>query len=90
MLKHFKVPAGLTPEECEQTKELFRRESEKSIIAQIRRTIFGEEVTLLNDHSPVMYLLSCDNKFLTFYQLDISVQELVQQILDDISQDIGQ
>jgi cytochrome oxidase Cu insertion factor (SCO1/SenC/PrrC family) len=43
----------------------------------------------LNDHSRVMYLMSDDNKFLAFYQLDIEDRELVEQIIEDIGRDIG-
>jgi|Laugresu1bdmlbsd_1035121.scaffolds.fasta_scaffold267726_2 hypothetical protein len=36
-----------------------------------------------------MYLMAPDNKFIGFYNVDLSEQELKNQLLDDISYDIG-
>jgi len=37
-----------------------------------------------------MYLMAPDNKFVAFYTLDLSENELRNQIIEDISYDIGQ
>ena len=44
---------------------------------------------LLNDHSKAIYLMAPDNKFLNFYRLDLSAKELAEQLIEDISYDIG-
>jgi cytochrome oxidase Cu insertion factor (SCO1/SenC/PrrC family) len=90
ILKEFKVPAGLTPEEVEKTKELFAKQKTWK---QKVKGWFSRDTSfdgILNDHSQVMYLMSDDNKFLAFYQLDIEDRELVEQIIEDIGRDIGQ
>ena len=43
----------------------------------------------LNDHSRAIYLMAPDNKFLSFYSLDLSEGELAKQLVEDISYDIG-
>lgn len=87
MLRKFKVPAGLNDEEVEQAKEFFAKEKTLLERAQFWKK---EPVDILNDHSRVMYLMSSDNKFLAFYQLDIAESELKEQIIEDIGTDIGQ
>jgi cytochrome oxidase Cu insertion factor (SCO1/SenC/PrrC family) len=67
MLRKFKVPAGLTPEEVEQTKEFFATERQKTWLGRVKQRLAREPQDLLNDHSRVMYLMSSDNKFLAFY-----------------------
>lgn len=42
-----------------------------------------------NDHSKCLYLVAPDNQFLQFYNLDIQESELAQQLIEDISYDIG-
>ncbi len=43
----------------------------------------------MNDHSRVFYLMGPNNKFCAFYNLDIDERELANQIIEDISYDIG-
>jgi len=44
---------------------------------------------MMNDHSKVFYLMGADNKFLAFYKLDVDEIEMAEQILDEISYNIG-
>lgn len=43
----------------------------------------------MNDHSRVFYLMGADNRFLAFYSLEMDEQELAQNIIEDISYDLG-
>ena len=43
----------------------------------------------MNDHSRVFYLMGPDNKFLAFYLIDIDENELANQVMEDISYNIG-
>ena len=42
-----------------------------------------------NDISNVIYLMSQDNQFLQFYDIGTDLDELVAQITEEISYDIG-
>ena len=44
---------------------------------------------MLQDHSRCLYLMAPDNKFVAYYDLDLSPQELSVQVMEDISYDIG-
>lgn len=44
---------------------------------------------MLDDHSKAIFLMAPDNKFLNFYRLDLTERELADQIIEDISYDIG-
>lgn len=44
---------------------------------------------MMNDHSRVFYLMGADNRFLAFYPLDIDENELAQNVIEDISYDLG-
>ena len=43
----------------------------------------------MNDHSRVFYLMGADNRFLAFYSLDVDENDLMQNIIEDISYDMG-
>jgi hypothetical protein len=43
----------------------------------------------MNDHSRVFYLMGADNRFLAFYSLDMDETELMQNVIEDISYDMG-
>lgn len=43
----------------------------------------------MNDHSRVFYLMGADNRFLSFYSLDLDENDLMQNIIEDISYDMG-
>jgi len=45
--------------------------------------------SILDDHSRVIYLMSNENRFMAAYSLDISESELAEQIIEEISYDIG-
>jgi hypothetical protein len=42
MLRKFKVPAGLTPEEAEQTIALFAKESEKTFFGRLKKRLLRQ------------------------------------------------
>lgn len=44
---------------------------------------------MMNDHSRVFYLMSPENRFLAFYHLDMEENELANNIIEDISFDLG-
>jgi len=43
----------------------------------------------MNDHSRVFYLMGPNNKFLAFYTIDIDENTLAEQMLEEISYDLG-
>ena len=43
----------------------------------------------MNDHSRVFYLMSPENRFLGFYNLDLEINELAGILTEDISYDLG-
>ena len=69
-------------------------EENKTILERIfgrkKRSINDAADGILNDHSKVIYLMASDNKFLSMYPLDITEEELLVRIVEDISYDIGQ
>lgn len=92
MLKNYKVPAGLTEKEAEEVKDYFLNFSGKK--NGLFKKWFSRKNDAaegyLNDHSRAIYLMAPDNKFVAFYTLDLSEDELKEQIVEDISYDIGQ
>ena len=44
---------------------------------------------MMNDHSRVFYLMASDNRFLAFYPLDLDETELMSNVMEDISFDLG-
>ena len=105
MLKKFKVPVGINDEEKAKMQDFFRQRDAKNnatFFKQIySKVAFWSEDRVfnsmdeaaegfLNDHSRAIYLMAPDNKFLAFYPLDFSEDELVKQITEDISYDLGQ
>ena len=95
------MPVGLNDEEVEKLNEYFVTEAEKAKSASwiswftsqfttSEKTMNEAASGLLNDHSKAMFLMAPDNKFLTFYRLDLHEKELATQIIEDISYDIGQ
>jgi cytochrome oxidase Cu insertion factor (SCO1/SenC/PrrC family) len=90
MLKMYKVPVGLTDKEAEEIKNYFLTASKPGLF----KRWFGRKQDaadgFLNDHSRAMYLMAPDNKFVAFYTLNLSEDELRNQIIEDISYDIGQ
>jgi cytochrome oxidase Cu insertion factor (SCO1/SenC/PrrC family) len=89
MLKMYKVPVGLTDKEAEEIKSYFMTASKPGLF----KRWFGRKQDAadgyLNDHSRAMYLMAPDNKFVAFYTLNLSEDELRDQIIEDISYDIG-
>ncbi len=82
MLKMFKVPVGLSDEETEHFKEFYNQ----------NKSWFGrrkEDDSIVNDHSKVIYLMSPENQFMNFYKLNLTDSELAEQLLEEISYDIG-
>lgn len=82
MLRLFKVPAGLSDEENEHFKEYY---------SQNKPWFFSkkEDDSILNDHSKVMYLMSPENQFMSFFRPDLTAEELAGQLMEEISYDIG-
>ena len=91
MLKKFKVPVGLNEKEKALMEQYF--EENKTILERIfgrrKRSINEAADGVLNDHSKVIYLMAMDNKFLNMYPLDITEEELLVRLVEDISYDIG-
>ena len=105
ILRQFKVPVGLNEEEQRQMQEFFRQRDARNSATFFKRIYYKfafwsedrvfnsmDEAAegFLNDHSRAMYLMAPDNKFITFYPLDLSEHELATQLMEDISYDIGQ
>ena len=44
---------------------------------------------VLGHNSKAIFLMAPDNKFLNFYRLDLTEKELANQIIEDVSYDIG-
>jgi len=81
MLKAYKVPVGVNNDEAEKIKYYF---AEQKVKEKKSRWAFWKKSKNLddaangfsNDHSRAVYLMGPDNKFLAFYSLDLSEQEL--------------
>lgn len=54
-----------------------------------KQSSFDAAEGLMNDHSRVFYLMSPENRFLGFYNLDLEVNELAGLLTEDISYDLG-
>lgn len=96
MLRIFKVPVGLNEEEREKIKDYFdkKKNGEKEgrfskLKFWKRKQAFDPNEGMMNDHSRVFYLMSPDNRFLAFYQLDLDPIELANNIIEDVSYDMG-
>jgi len=94
MLRKYKVPAGLTEYERETVKQYFDEKIKKT--GRLEKLKFWKKKNefdplegMMNDHSKVFYLMAPDNKFLAFYKLDIDENELAEQMVEDISYDMG-
>jgi hypothetical protein len=89
MLRKFKVPVGLNEVERQLIVDYFDEKDKKKKKGWFsgfrRKQEFDPNDGLLNDHSKVFYLMGPDNKFLAFYRLDIDTNELVSNIMEDIS-----
>ena len=44
---------------------------------------------MLGENSKAIFLMAPDNKFVNFYRLDLTERELANQIIEDVSYDIG-
>ena len=42
-----------------------------------------------NKHSDVVYLMGADNKFLQFFHIGTELDDLIQQVKEEISYDVG-
>ena len=96
MLKNFKVPVGINDEEKAKIQAFFAQRDAKNnsnIFKRIySKLAFWSEDKMFNsmgDHSSAIYLMAPDNKFLAFYPLDFTEDELAKQITEDISYDLG-
>ena len=99
ILKQFKVPVGVNDSEMSEIKEVFksRKQASQSTMWGYLKSFIIEEKDetekaadgMLNDHSRVIYLMAPDNKFLAFYNLNLTEKELATQIIEDCSYDIG-
>ena len=94
MLRVFKVPVGLNEEEREAIKNYFSNKKEKQgRFEKLKFWKSGEDFDpiegMMNDHSRVFYLMGADNRFLGFYSIDIDEKELMQNVIEDISYDLG-
>lgn len=91
MLKKFRVPVGLSDQESKEFESYF--ETQRKQKSGFFKRWFSREqdasLGYLNDHSKCMYLMTPDNNFITFYSLEMSEQELADQLIEDISYDIG-
>ena len=85
------MPVGLNEEEQRRMQEFFKQRDARNNATFFKRVyhklaFWSEERVFnsmddaaegfLNDHSRTMYLMAPDNKFLAFYPLDLSEQEL--------------
>ena len=94
MLRIFKVPVGLNEDERQAIKNYFDRKKEKEGKLEFlkfwkRNPKFDPLEGMMNDHSRVFYLMGADNRFLSFYSLDLDENDLMQNIIEDISYDMG-
>ena len=94
MLRVFKVPVGLNEEERQAIKRYFSKKKEGE--GRLERFKFWKREPefdpiegMMNDHSRVFYLMAADNRFLAFYSIDIDERELAQQVIEDVSYDLG-
>ena len=94
MLRLFKVPVGLNEDEREAIKRYFSKKKETE--SRFERFKFWKRSQefdpiegLMNDHSRVFYLMGADNRFLAFYSIDMDERDLAQNIIEDISYDLG-
>lgn len=93
MLRVFKVPVGLNEDERDAIKAYFdNKKSKEGRFERLKfwkRREFDPIEGMMNDHSRVFYLMGADNRFLAFYPLDIDENELVHNVIEDISYDLG-
>jgi cytochrome oxidase Cu insertion factor (SCO1/SenC/PrrC family) len=82
MLKKFRVPVGLTDEEEAKAREFFKKQGDDAGLLG-KLAFWRQDNSLdsaadgyLNDHSRAIYLMAADNKFLTFFPLSITEDEL--------------
>ncbi len=94
MLRKFKVPVGLNEQEREAIKAYFTQKDEKKGFFRRKfgkkQSSFDAAEGMMNDHSRVFYLMSPENRFLGFYNLDLEEHELANNMIEDISYDLGQ
>ena len=97
ILRKFKVPVGLNDEEKAHLNEFFKTEAERKREASWftflqgpkEKSVLEAAEGLLNQHSKAIFLMAPDNKFLAFYKLDVQEKELAENIIEDISDDLG-
>ena len=92
MFKKFKVPVGVNDHEKEMMEKYFEENKTlwERIFGSKKKSVLEAADGVLNQHSKVIYLIAPDNKFINMYKLDISEEELLTQLIEDISYDIGQ
>ena len=91
MMRNFHVPVGLSPEEQERALAYFEKQKkeDKSWFNFIFQRKKVQNLYFDNDHSRAIYLMSPENQFLQFYDIDVEAAELAQQVTEEISYDIG-
>ena len=96
ILRKFKVPIGLNEEERKQMQELFEKDEDKpGFFASLmgagekKKSAMQAAEGVLGHNSKAIFLMAPDNKFLNFYRLDLTEKELANQIIEDVSYDIG-
>ena len=91
MMRDYHVPVGLNEEEAARANEYFekKQKSDKKWYQVWKRKKSLGSLQADNLNSKVIYLMGPDNKFLQFYRLDIELNELIEQITEEISYDIG-
>ena len=87
MMRNYRVPVGMSPEEIEKATEFFDKKQNQKRWYQRKKKI--NHMYSDNNNSKAIYLMGPDNKFLQFYNLDIEMNELAEQITEEISYDIG-
>ena len=74
MLRKFKVPVGLTPEEVEKLNEYFASgqiDKRKWYQKLYKKKDQGVDIYTDHEHSRVIYLMDPDNSFLQMFPLDM-------------------
>lgn len=90
MLRSYKVPIDFTPDEIEKINKYFDKmhKKEKKWYQVWKRK---QSYTQAYDtkHSRVIYLMGRDNKFLHFFDIDVTPDALYESVVDEISYDVG-
>lgn len=78
VMRNYRVPVGLTPEEQEKATEFFNKKQKKEPWYSFNRKQKMQPLYADNKNSKVIYLMGPDNQFLQFYDLDIDQKDLVE------------